>query len=153
MSDHDANGDFAKGNRAGSGRPKGARNRITLSMKAMRDEHADAVWRGALAAAVGGNVRAIELVLKPYLRQLNRPDVKRRKIETTAHVIAAHAELHEAVTAGRLTIEEAEGLGAIVDRVGKAIDTAALMSLMQSELAALRQELEEVRNATRKDPQ
>lgn len=126
MSDHDQNGDFAMGNKAGSGRPKGARNRITLSMKAMRDGHAEAVWQGAIAAAVNGNVRAIELVLKPYIRMLNRPDFKLRKMETAADALAAQSEILVALSAGKLSMDEAQAFADLVDRSRQAIETHAL---------------------------
>jgi hypothetical protein len=156
-SDHDARGRFKPGNQAGrKGKPVGSRHRTTRMLDAFGEDKAKDIVQTTISLAVDGHLDATALLL-PYIwprRKGGRvlPAIDLPPLRTATDVVKAHARIAAAVADGEITVEEGDGLGVIVDRASKAIDTAELMEVMRSEMQALRQELKEVKDAANRDP-
>lgn len=112
---------FAPGN---SGKPKGARHKVTLAIEALLDGEADALTRKAIEMAKAGDMQALRLCmdrLAPPRR--DRPvTFTLPSIETTDDLPRATKAILEAVATGDLTPSEAAELGKLVDAHVRAIE-------------------------------
>lgn len=112
---------FAPGN---SGKPKGARQKVTLAIEALLEGEADALTRKAIEMAKAGDMQALRLCmdrLAPPRRDrpvtFTLPD-----IETTGDLPRATKAILDAVATGDLTPSEAAELGKLVDAHVRAIE-------------------------------
>lgn len=116
---------FKPGN---SGRPKGARNKVTLAIEALLDGQATALTQKAIDLAIAGDMQALRLCMD----RLSPPRKDRPvsfdlpAIETIADLPKATRALMAAVATGELTPSEAAELSKLVDAHVKAIEVTDL---------------------------
>lgn len=111
-----------------AGKPKGARNRMTLLALAVMESDVEAIARTVTQAALGGDLQACRLVIErlvPPMRErpvsIDFPDTG-----TTEGISAAQQVILNAVGAGDLLPGEANTLAGIVEQRRKAIETQQL---------------------------
>jgi hypothetical protein len=99
------------------GRPKGARNRVTLAAEALLDGEAEELTRRAIELAKAGDVTALRLCLDRILpARRDRPvSFSLPAIETASDASRAIGAILAAVAAGDVTPGEAEAVAKIVE--------------------------------------
>lgn len=100
-----------------SGRPKGARNTVTLMLEALLDGEAEGIARKAIELAKAGDSRALKACFDRLLpAHRGRPVTFRfPNLKTVADLPKASAALLSAVADGELTPSEACELGRLVE--------------------------------------
>ena len=123
--DRDDRGRFGRGN---SGRPVGARNRITREAEAILDGEASALTRKAVELALAGDLTALRLCLDRILpARRDRPvEVDLPTVETAADHAPALAAVAAAVALGELAPAEGKAVAEVLELHRKAIETAEL---------------------------
>src|SRR5215204_3489621 len=91
------------------GRPKGARNKITLAVEQLLDSEAEALTRKAIELAKNGDLAAIRICLDRICptRKDRHVSFALPAIETPADAVRASAAIVAAVADGELTPSEA----------------------------------------------
>src|ERR1700722_2895590 len=99
-----------------SGRPRGARNKRTLTLESIMEGDSEVITRKAIEMAKGGHMAAIRLVvdrLAPAGKE--RPiDFELPALNSPADAVTASAAIAAAVSAGDLTPLEATRLSSVV---------------------------------------
>lgn len=126
---------FQPGNPGGPGRPEGSRNKATLALDGIADGEAEAVLRKTIAAAKDGDLRACELILsRVWPARKGRPvSLALPDATNAAGVSLALARVIEAVGAGEITTDEAQGIAAVLETRRRAIELIEI----ETRLAAL----------------
>ncbi len=108
---------FQPGNRFGRGRPKGSRNKATLTAQSIFAQHADSIVRKCIADAMRGDARAMELCMARVTPPQKEPLVKLKipSITTISGATDALSTLLQASASGKLTPADAVKLAEIVD--------------------------------------
>ena len=118
-------GTFQPGN---SGKPKGARNRVTLAIEALLDGEAEALTRKAIEMALEGDGPAMKLCidrLAPPRR--DRPIVfEMPTIETAEDVAKAGRALMSGVAEGEITPAEAGDVMKLFEGLARTIEISEL---------------------------
>ena len=111
-----------------SGRPKGSRNKATLTMETLLDGEADAITRKAIEKALGGDPAALRLCMERIApARRDRPiQFDFPKIETTSDAAKASAALVAAVARGDLTPSEASELGKLLESYVRTLEATDL---------------------------
>jgi len=110
------------------GKPRGARNRVTLAIEAMMDGQWEVLTKTAIALALRGDPAALRLCidrLAPPRRGRVTPIVDFPVPKTATEVPAALAHLTQAVASGEITAGEADEIAKLIDRFVAAFDAAA----------------------------
>lgn len=111
-----------------SGRPRGSRDRALAALDAIGDEAAIAILRTVVAAAIGGETRAAELLLSrlwPVRR--GRPiALELPAVTKAADLPAAIGAVVAAMAEGRISAEEALAVGAVLETQRRVAETAEL---------------------------
>ncbi len=105
-----------------SGRPKGARNKVTTTLAAMFEGEAERIGRRAIELAEEGRVGCVKLILDRAMpARHGRPidGVTLPAINTAADALAAMGAITTAVGAGAITAAEARDLSTLVDTFRK----------------------------------
>jgi hypothetical protein len=112
---------FKPGN---TGRPKGARNRVTLVAEALLDGEAAALTRKAIDLALAGDSTALRLCLDRVLPPRRERPIHFRMpfLESAPDAVGAMAAITAAVAAGEVTAGEAAGLTLLVEGFVKALE-------------------------------
>lgn len=120
-----AAGRFGPGN---PGRPRGAKNRVTVAVQTLLDGQAEALTEKAIAAALKGDGFALKLCLDRIAPapKSRRVDFKIPPLKSAADVPKALAAIVKAVAAGDLAPDEAASLSSLVERFLKAVEMADL---------------------------
>ena len=116
---------FEKGN---PGRPKGARNKITLAVEELLDGEAEALTQKAIDKAKEGDIQALKLCLDRIC-----PPRKGRTVEFDLppeldlnSLADSTALLIRAVAAGEVSPEEAQAVAGLLEAHRKAVETQEL---------------------------
>jgi Family of unknown function (DUF5681) len=117
------------------GRPKGARNKATVAAERLLDGEAEALTRKAIDLAKQGDTTALRLCIERILpTRKDRPvSFDMPRIETVADSVKAAAAIASAVADGELTPMEAAELSKVVDGYTRAVETARLVRLEQTQ--------------------
>lgn len=118
---------FGEGNTKGPGRPKGARNKMTMVLELIGEENAPAIYAKVVEMALAGDPTCVKLMME----RIN-PIQKSRKINIEFNgpidTIQDLNEVSKHVTRmafdGGITFEEAEECGKIIERRLKVITDA-----------------------------
>ena len=123
-----ANGRFAKGNKAGRGRPSGSRNKATLMAQALLDGEAEELVRKCVELAKGGDTTALRLCLERLLppRKERPVDVDVPPIKKPEDAVAAMTAITAAVARGDLTPGEAQSLAVVIEAHRKTVEVVDL---------------------------
>jgi len=107
-----------------SGRPRGARNKRTVTLESIMEGESEVITRKVIEMAKGGHMAAIRLVvdrLAPASKE--RPiDFELPALNTPADAVAASAAIAAAVSAGDLTPLEATRLSNVVHAYVQALE-------------------------------
>ena len=100
------------------GKPRGAKNRVLLALDKIGVDNAAPVLSAAVAAAIGGDTRAMEIILGRVWparrgRPVLLPDLP--PIKSAADLPAAVGAIVQAVATGCLTPDEGHALGGLVE--------------------------------------
>ena len=119
--ERDKRGRFAEGN---SGRPKGARHKVTLAVQELLDGEAEAVTRKVIEHALDGDAVAQRLVLERVLPPKKDTPVRLElpAIETVTDLVGASAALLEAVADGDITPAEAQAVAGLLQQHARAVE-------------------------------
>lgn len=116
---------FAPGN---PGRPKGARNRATLTLEKLMDGSVEDVAKAVIMAAKSGDTSAARLVLERIMParkdspvMLALPDMK-----DAAGLLEAGNRVLEAMAGGELTPAEADAVFALIERQRRIVETVEI---------------------------
>ena len=109
-----------------NGRPRGARNKVTIAIEALLEDEGEALARKAIELAKAGDMQALRLCmdrLAPPRRDspvaFDLPEMK-----TVSDAVLAMGALVKAVAEGDLTPTEAAELTRMVQAFAKIIETA-----------------------------
>jgi uncharacterized protein DUF5681 len=109
-----------------AGRPRGARNRMTVLMQELLEEDAEAIARKAIELAKGGDIAAMRMCLDRVLpaRKGEAVAFELPSLGKAADTVTAAAKIVAAVAAGELSPCEAADLAKVVDVYVQALATA-----------------------------
>jgi uncharacterized protein DUF5681 len=107
-----------------SGKPKGARNKVTLALEALLDGEAEALTKKAIELAKGGDLVALRLCMDRLLPpRKDRPvSLDLPGIDSTRDVPKAISALLSAVAAGELAPSDAAEVTKLLDAYGRAVE-------------------------------
>ena len=96
---------FGPGNQFGRGRPKGSRNKKSLILQELIDEHRPALARKAMVLALQGDRVLLRMLLAADLPQTRGEPVNigRFPVNTAEDLMNSHAKVINKVTAGEIT--------------------------------------------------
>jgi hypothetical protein len=108
-----------------SGKPKGARARITQLAEKLLEDDRDAIVRAVIAAAKGGDPTAMRLCVERLvpLRKGRAVVFDLPAIETPADVVNALGAIAGAMAEGELTPDEANAVAGVIEFRRRAIET------------------------------
>ena len=117
-----------------SGRPKGARHAALMALDAIGEAAAGDVMQAVVTAAVAGDMRAAEILLRRlWPERKGRPlAVDLPPIAGAADLPAAVGAVVQSVAAGDLTPEEGQAIAAILETQRRAIETADLAARIEA---------------------
>ena len=118
----------------GPGRPKGARHAALLALDAIGADAAREVMGAVVGAAVAGDMRASEILLRRlWPERKGRPlMVDLPPITGAADLPAAVGAVVQSVAAGDLTPEEGQAIAGILETQRRAIETADLAARIEA---------------------
>jgi Family of unknown function (DUF5681) len=107
-----------------AGKPKGARNKVTLAIEALLDGEAEALTRKAIELAMGGDMTALRLCIDRLAppRKDRHVAFELPPIACAADAVKASAFLVAAVADGDLTPAEAAELGKLIEGYVRALE-------------------------------
>ncbi len=111
-----------------AGRRAGSRNTALVALDAIGTAGAEEALRAVVEAATAGDIRAAEILLsRVWPVRKGRPvmlDLPR--VTAPEHIVAALADIMDAVASGAVTPDEAAALAGLIDGQRKAIETLEL---------------------------
>lgn len=115
---------FEPGNRQGKGRPRGSRNKQTLLFQGAIDEYGPMIIRKTLKMAMEGDRTAIKLTMERLVppAQHDRIDLHLPPVRCSADLTKVSAAVIRAAGRGELTIEQAKGVGEMLQIHGRLIE-------------------------------
>jgi hypothetical protein len=119
---------FEPGNKFGRGRPKGSRNKKTLVIQELLDEHAPALMRKCLVEALQGDGPLLRMLLAAKLPRAVDLPVKIRRLpsNTIEELLQSHQTVISKVASGELTPAQGDKLGALLENHRQLIETHEL---------------------------
>ncbi len=110
------------------GRPAGSKNAAIAALDAIGEESAQDLIRSVVANALDGDTAAARIILdRAWPVRKGRPvSFVMPKVETAADTAKALGGVLEAVANGLLTIEEGQGMAAILESQRKALELTAI---------------------------
>jgi uncharacterized protein DUF5681 len=110
------------------GRPKGSRNKATLTAEMLLDGEADKLTRKAIELALAGDVTALRLCMERIVPpRKDRPVLfNLLKMNTGADAAKGVAAIVTAVASGDLTPSEAAELSKVIEAYARALETSDL---------------------------
>src|SRR5712672_3245124 len=117
-----------------NGRPKGARNKVTLAIEALLDGEAEALTRKAIELAKGGDLTALKLCLDRLAppRKDRHVAFELPPVACAADAVKASAALVAAVADGDLTPAEAAELGKLIEAYVKALEATDFAARLEN---------------------
>ena len=132
-------GKFQKGHPGGPGRPRGSRNAVNLILDQLAGEQAEKLLKDTIDSAANGDHVSRRLLLNkiwsvPKGRAVN---IELPEIRTPADLLAAHAAVAAAVTAGNITPQDGAALSSMLETHRRAFELIA----QEKDVEALEEEL------------
>ena len=119
---------FEPGNKFGRGRPRGSRNKKTLILQELLEEHAPALMRKSLVMALQGDVPLLRLFLdRKLLRPSDSPvKIGRLPMGTIEEVLQAHETVLNKLASGQVTPVQALQINSLLETRRELIETQDL---------------------------
>ena len=116
-----------------SGRPKGARNAITIAIEELLDGEAEALTRKAIDLAKAGDMQALRLCMDRLAppRKDRHIAIELPAINSVADSVQASSALLLAVANGEITPSEAVEVGRLIDGYVKAIEVSDIQTRLE----------------------
>ena len=110
------------------GRPKGSRSPALVALDAIGNENAEELIRSVTAAALAGDMRAADILLRRvWPERKGRPiTFTLPEMRTAEDLAAAMWAVTSAVADGRLTPDEGQSVASIIEVQRRSIETAEL---------------------------
>jgi hypothetical protein len=120
---------FEPGNKFGRGRPRGSRNKKTLLIQGLLEEHAPALMRKSLLLALQGDTQLLRVFLDHLLPRAQDSPVKmgRLPMNTTEELLESHETVMKKLASGELTPTEARQMVAMLEIRRQLIETQDLV--------------------------
>lgn len=127
----DTDGRFKLGN---SGRPKGARNKATVSIEALLEGEAEAITRKIIDLALEGNITAIRLCMDRIApaRKGAAVRVDLPQVNTLSDLRAGQLRIAEAMASGFLSPEEAADASKVLENIGASLERRDLEKRLEA---------------------
>jgi hypothetical protein len=121
---------FEPGNKLGQGRPKGSRNKARNPAQLLLDQHAEAITRVCIIAAMKGNLKALQLCMERITPPRRDPAVQIRlgPTNTVSEVAAASQRVVRGIGLGKITPAEGEKITNVLENRRKVIETVEVDS-------------------------
>ncbi len=131
---------FEKGNPGGPGRPKGSRNVANVILDQLATEGAEKMVKKIIEIATDGDRVAARLVLSriwaaPKARAV---PIELPEIDKPEDLVAAHAMVVAALSAGTVTTDEAAAISAVLETHRRAFELVAQESKIEKLEAKVR---------------
>ncbi len=125
---------FKPGNKHGTGRPHGSRNKTTIAIEALLDGEAEALTRKAVDLALEGDMAALRLCLERICppRKSRFIAIELPRVETAKDITAAHAVVIEAMARGDITPDEASSVAGVLDARRKSLETTEIENRIEA---------------------
>src|ERR1700691_4825452 len=119
---------FEPGNKLGRGRPAGSRNKSTMALQSMLDQHGETIVKQAALMAIQGDPTALRLCLEPLLPPRRNSPVRFQlpPINSAADVARAILKVIQGVANGKLAPAEGEKITALLESVQRIIESVDL---------------------------
>ncbi|MBR0668271.1 hypothetical protein GXW71_28220 [Roseomonas hellenica] len=117
-----------------AGRRKGVRHAAHVALDAIGQESAKDLLRAVVTAALAGDMRAADILLRRlWPERKGRPvEIDLPRIERPADLVPALAAVAEAVAAGELSPEEGQAVAAVLETQRRAAETADLAARIEA---------------------
>jgi hypothetical protein len=121
---------FQPGNQQGRGRPRGSRNKTTVLAQQLLQSHCEPIVRKALVMALNGDQAAMRLVMERLVPVQREAPIKIGRLPsgTAIEVSKSVQTVIDRAASGRITLGEAERLGALLEVRRRTIQTEELES-------------------------
>jgi len=118
---------FESGNKFGKGRPAGSRNKSTIALQAMLDQHAEPILKKAVYMALSGEKAAIRLCFDRLLppRRPSAVKFKFPRVDSVADIAKASSSVVRAVADGKLTTVEGDVMINMLEKLRRAFETVS----------------------------
>ena len=116
---------FEKGNHFGAGRPKGSRNKTSMLLQALLEEHSPAILLEGMELAKKGNPRMIQSFL-PYILPSRRElpiETKPLPMGDALELSKSSEKLMERTTSGEISLSDSSALAALMEQRRQIIKT------------------------------
>ncbi len=119
---------FLPGNKFGTGRPKGNRNKTTVMAQKLLEKYSEPIVRRCIVDALNGDRDARRACIDRIIPVLRESGVRIRlgKIESAQDVSKAAERVLQAMAGGRMKPTDGERLARVLDMHRQAIETAQL---------------------------
>jgi hypothetical protein len=140
------NGQFAKGNPGGPGRPRNAVSRAAITLDEIGADAAETILRTIVDKALAGDMRAAEMILsRAWPMRRGRPvEIAAPAVNDLADVVSATGAVATAVMQGEITPDEGRAFSAVLETQRHAIETVdmdAKMQIMEGAVARVKAKL------------
>ena len=121
---------FQPGNKFGRGRPPGSQNKATVVLQSLLEGEGEAIMRKAVELALEGDRSALRLCIERLLPPAKERTVNLElpELSTAQGTLVAVRKVLEAVSEGKLTLTEAQGVVSLLEVQRKAIETVEFES-------------------------
>ena len=119
---------FQPGNECGRGRPRGSRNKRTIELQEMLNEHGTAVVKKCVFMALQGDVAAMRLCMERLLPPCKQSPAQfpLPLIATIAEIMQAQAAVLDGFSRGELTGAHAVTMSELLDKYRHSLETEQL---------------------------
>jgi hypothetical protein len=119
---------FEPGNKLGRGRPKGSRNKASHQAQLLLDQHAEAITRVCIIAAMKGIPKAMQLCMELIFPARRDPAVRIRlgPTKTASELAAASERVVRSIGSGKITPAEGETITNVLETRRKVIETVEM---------------------------
>jgi hypothetical protein len=131
---------FERGNKFGQGRRAGGRNKSTIALQEILDQHAEPILKKAALLALQGDKAALRMCLDRILPPRRHTPVKFKlpAVATAVDLAQALESILQAMACGKLTPADGETIAAVLQLRGQSIERVDL----EARLRALEKERE-----------
>jgi hypothetical protein len=111
-----------------NGRPRGAKNKITIEAKTILEGNTEAITRKAVEMALDGDPAAMRLCMERIYPRPKELSIKTRlpDIKQTSDIPLAISKIFQMIGNGKLTIDQGKTLASIVTAQANVLELAEL---------------------------
>ena len=116
---------FEPGNKFGRGRPKGSRNKTTLALQQILDEHLPTLMKKGIMLAWQGDGPLLRMFLNGRLPRPHDPPVKigRLPMSTTDDLLQAHQTVMNKLASGVISPAQAKEVASLLETQRQLLET------------------------------